>query len=194
MGRCYPAVTVANNLEWKLLTRVRLLVTPWTIQSVEFSRPEYSSGWLFPSLGDLPNPGIEPRSPVLRADSWPDEPPGKPANNVSWINLSFNSLLRVCAVLCLAAQSCLILWDPVYCSPSGASVCGILQARILGLPYPAPGDLPSPEFKPRSPTLQVDSLPPEPPGEPENTGVGSLSLLQGIFTTEESNQGLLLCR
>ena len=47
---------------------------------------------------------------------------------------------------------------------------GIFQARIL--PYPAPGDLPSPEIKPRSPTLQVDSLPPEPPGKPKNTGVG----------------------
>ena len=71
---------------------------------------------------------------------------------------------------------------------------GILQARILGLPYPAPGHLPSPEIKPRSPILQVDSLPPEPPGKPEKTGVGSLSLFQGIFLTTESNQCLLLCR
>ena len=41
---------------------------------------------------------------------------------------------------------------------------------------------------------KADSLPPEPPGKPMNTGVGSLSLLQGIFPTEESNQGLLCCR
>ena len=39
------------------------------------------------------------------------------------------------------------------------------------------GDLPNPSIKPRSPTLQVDSLPAEPPGKPKNTGVGSLSLL-----------------
>ena len=51
------------------------------IQSMEFSRPEYRSGWPFPSPGDLPNPGIEPRSPALREDSLPAEPPGKPKNN-----------------------------------------------------------------------------------------------------------------
>ena len=42
--------------------------------------------------------------------------------------------------------------------------------------------------------LQVDSLPAEPPWKPKNTGVGRLSLLQGIFLTQESNQGLLHCR
>ena len=47
---------------------------------MEFSRPEYWSGWPFLSLGDLPNPGIEPRSPTLQADSLPAEPPGKPKN------------------------------------------------------------------------------------------------------------------
>ena len=45
-----------------------------------------------------------------------------------------------------------------------------------------------------SPALQVDSLPAEPQGKPKNTGVGSLSLLQGTFLTQESNQGLLHCR
>ena len=43
-------------------------------ESVEFSRPEYWSGSPFPSPGDLPNPGIEPRSPTLQADSLPAEP------------------------------------------------------------------------------------------------------------------------
>ena len=52
-------------------------VTPWTIQSMEFSRPEYWSGWLFPSPGDLPNPGIKPRSPTLQADPLSAEPPKK---------------------------------------------------------------------------------------------------------------------
>jgi len=45
---------------------------------VEFSRPEYWSGYPFPSPGDLPNPGIEPRSLALQADSLPAEPQGKP--------------------------------------------------------------------------------------------------------------------
>ena len=43
---------------------------------MEFSRPEYWSGYLFPSPGDLPNPGIKARSPTLQADSLPAEPPG----------------------------------------------------------------------------------------------------------------------
>ena len=53
----------------------KLFVTPWAIQSTEFSRPESWSGWPFPSPGDLPNPGIEPRSPALQVDSFPAEPP-----------------------------------------------------------------------------------------------------------------------
>ena len=56
------------------------------------------------------------------------------------------------------------------------------------------GDLPNPGIKPRFPILQADSLLSELPGKPKNTGVGSLSLLQGIFPTQELNQGLLHCR
>ena len=56
---------------------------PWTVAcqaplSTEFSRQEYWSGKPFPSLGDLPNPGIKPESPALQADSLLSEPPGKP--------------------------------------------------------------------------------------------------------------------
>ena len=62
-----------------MLSDVRLFVTPWTVdyqapQSMEFSRQEYWSGLPFPSPGDLPNPGIEPRS-ALQADTLPSEPP-----------------------------------------------------------------------------------------------------------------------
>ena len=60
--------------------------------------------------------------------------------------------------------------------------------------FPCPGDLPCPGLEPRSRSLQEDSLPAEPQGKPKNTGVGSLSLLQGIFQTQESNRGLLHCR
>ena len=62
------------------------------------------------------------------------------------------------------------------------------------LPCPAPGDLPNPGIEPRSPTLQADSLLSESPGKPKNTGVGSLFLLQRIFPTQKSNQGLRHCR
>ena len=56
---------------------------PWTVVyqaslSMGFSRQEYRSGLPFPSPGDLPDSGIEPRSPVLQADALPSEPLGKP--------------------------------------------------------------------------------------------------------------------
>ena len=54
-------------------------MTPWTVahqapQSIGFSRQEYWSGLPFPSPGDLPDPGIEPGSPALEADSLTSEP------------------------------------------------------------------------------------------------------------------------
>ena len=63
----------------KLLSRVRLFATPWTVahqppQSMEVSRQEYWSGLPFPSPGDLPDPGIEPGSPSLQADALLSEP------------------------------------------------------------------------------------------------------------------------
>ena len=80
---------------------------------------------------------------------------------------------------------------------------GLQPARLLGpwgfsrqeywsgLPCPPPGDLPNPGIEPKSPALHEDSLPSELLGKPKNTGVGSLSLLQGIFPTQELNWGLL---
>ena len=88
------------------------------------------------------------------------------------------------------ARSCLAL-----CNPMDYTVHGILQARILEwVAFPFPGDLPNPGIKPRSPALQVDSLPAEPPGKPRYTGVDSLSLFQWIFPTQVLNLGLLHCR
>ena len=71
------------------LTQVRLFVISQTVTpqapphgqaplSMEFSRQEYWSGLPFLSPGDLSNPGIEPRSPALQADSLPSKPPRKP--------------------------------------------------------------------------------------------------------------------
>ena len=70
--------------------------------------------------------------------------------------------------LCVGIQSSPTL-DPKDCSPSGSSVHGLFQARILEqLLFSTPGDLPDPGIKLRSPTLQVDSLPSEPPRKPES--------------------------
>ena len=72
-----------NKVKVKLLSRVRLFATPWTVAyqgppSMGFSRQECWSGLPFPSPGDLPDPGIESGSPKLQADTLPSEPPGKP--------------------------------------------------------------------------------------------------------------------
>ena len=104
------------------------MVTPWTVAyqaslSMGFSRQEYWSGLPFPSPGDLPNPGIEPRSPTLQANALPSELPGKPHGLYTTLN---------------------------------------------------------PNPNPNSPS--------------QNTGVGSLSLLQRIFPTQGSNPGLLHCK
>ena len=71
-----------SESEVKSLTCVGLFATPWTVAyqaptSMGFSRQEYWSGSPFPSPGDLPKPGIKPRSPALKADALPFELPGK---------------------------------------------------------------------------------------------------------------------
>ena len=76
----------------KSLSRVRLFAAPWTVYqaslSMGFSRQECWSGLPFPSPGDLLDPGIEPGSPALQADTLPSEPPGKPTNKMGIPKLS----------------------------------------------------------------------------------------------------------
>ena len=80
-----PVIQTSLYQHWSevnSLSRVQLFVTLWTVayqapQSMEFFRQEYWSELPFPSPGDLPDPGIEPRSPALQADVLPSEPPGK---------------------------------------------------------------------------------------------------------------------
>ena len=82
----FVSITVgggSQRISLHSLSRVRLFATPCTVAyqappSMGFSRQEYWSGLPFPSPGDLPDPGIEPRSPTLQADALTSEPPGKP--------------------------------------------------------------------------------------------------------------------
>ena len=86
-------------------------------------------------------------------------------------------------------QFCLTL-----CDPMEYTLHGILQARVLEwVAFPFSRGSSQPRDLPRSPALQADSLLAEHKGG-RNTEVGSLSLLQQTFLTQESNQGLLLCR
>ena len=75
-----------QKVKVKSLSRVRLFATPWTVAhqappSMGYSRQEYWSGLPIPSPGDLPDPGIESRSPTLQADALTSEPPGKQNSN-----------------------------------------------------------------------------------------------------------------
>ena len=84
----------------KSLSRVRLFATSWTAArqaplSMGFSRQEYWSGLPFPSLGDLPNPGIEPGSPALQADALSSEPPGKPSKKQ--VSFNFMAAITICS-------------------------------------------------------------------------------------------------
>ena len=114
-----------------------------------FPRQEYWSRLPFVSPGDLPNPGVEPRSLALQADALPLNHQG-----VKWSEVK-------------VAQLC-----PPLCDPMDYIVHGILQARILGKyresgwPFPSPGDFPNLGILPMSPTVQADSVPAEPPGKP----------------------------
>ena len=83
------------------------------------------------------------------------------------------------------AQSC-----PTPCDPMGFSRPQYQSEQ----PFSAPGDAPNPGIEARSPALWMDSLSAEPQRKPKNPGMGSLSLLQRIFPTQEWNQGLLCCR
>ena len=175
-------------------------------------------GGPFPSLGDLPNPGIKPRSPTLQADSLPAEPPGK-SKNTAVGSLSLLQQIFLTQELNWGLLHCRwILYQlsyqgsPYYrytyewVSESSSVVSKSLGPHVLYRPWNSSGqnagvgshslprDLPSPGIEPGSPGLHMDSLPPEPPGKPKHTGVGSLSLLQQIFLTQESNWGLLHCK
>ena len=79
----------SDLVKWKSLSRIWLFETPWTVWSLEFSKPEYWSGQPFPSPGDLSNTGIEPRSPALQVDSLPAELQGTPTLLKSLMNSNF---------------------------------------------------------------------------------------------------------
>ena len=97
----------------KSLNRVWLFATPRTVThqappSMEFFRQDYWSGLLFPSPGDLPDPGIQPGSPTLQSAALPSEPP-----------------------VAVKSLQCPTLCDPRDGSPPGSAIPGMLQARTL---------------------------------------------------------------
>ena len=133
---------------------------------------------------DVPHP--EPPSHLL-PHPIPQDHPSAPAlstlshaSNLDWQSVSHTSFEYEFRIkrpgfsfglnhpqeecVCLVVQSCPTPCDPMDCSPPGSSVLGDSPGKNTG-ECPPPGDLPNPGIKPRSPTLQVDSLPSEPSGD-----------------------------
>ena len=128
--------SVTLLLQLSHFSHIRLFVTLWTVAhqaplSMGFSRQEYQTGWLFPSPGHLPHPGIEPRSPALQEDSLPAEPPAKPIS-LSVSPYTFISLPLVPVSLPISASRGLCLSPP----PTPAWVF------THGAPVPNPSHLP----------------------------------------------------
>jgi len=74
----FPTMLMKRKWKWKSLSHIWLFVTPRTINPWNSAGQITGVGSLFPSPGNLPNPGIKPRSPSLQVDSLPAEPQGKP--------------------------------------------------------------------------------------------------------------------
>ena len=128
--------------------------------SVGFSSQEYWSGLPFPCPGDLPDPGIEPTSPVspvLQADSLPLNHWGSPTKARQRSQIPEVKVSPSCPTLC----------DPMDCSQPGSSVQGILQARILewvAIPFSRGSS--QPRDGTQVSNTAADSLPYELPGKP----------------------------
>ena len=140
-----------------VISWVRLFAAPWTVVHqaplpMEFPDKNTEAGCHFLLQGIFPTQGLNQRLWHLlhqQADCLPTAPPGK-------------------LLLCLVMQSFPTLCDPVDCSLPGFCVhVGFFRQEYwTGLPCPSSGDLPNPGIKPRSPALQADSLPSEPPEKP----------------------------
>ena len=146
-------------------------MTSWTVAlqvplSVGSSRQEYWSGLPFPSPGDLPDPGIKPRSPALEGEFVTTGPPGKP---LLW-GIFFQACLRKKMLLACMLSHVRIFYDPrTVALQVPLSVGFPRQEYRSGLPFPSPGDLPDPGIEPVSlayPALAGRFFTSESPGKP----------------------------
>ena len=165
-------------------------------------RAWWSRTWIEKSLEEQWKALLQRRAWTARQPAWPYGEHGEPGQphwpqeggrtffQVQWraaerfqaVTTGSDGYSKEITFVCggLVAQSCPTLCDPMDCGPPGSSVYGDSPECWSGLPCPPPGDFLNPGIEPRSPALQADSLPSEPPVKPMNTGVGSLSLLQGF--------------
>ena len=98
----------SSKVMWKLLSCVWLFVTPWTVQSMAFSRPKYWSGKPFPSPGDLPTQGLNPGLPhcrILYQPSHREAPLLVHSRHLSEVNAQSGAVS-----LATLEASCLLHW------------------------------------------------------------------------------------
>ena len=147
-------LTLQFRISGCVLRCVQLFSTPWTAQaplSIGVSRQEYWSGWVCPPPGDLPDQGIEPRSPLCASGP----------SRFSHVWLFATPWIAVCQVPLSMGFSRQDYWS--------------------GLPCLPPGDLPNPGIEPAAPALPVDSLTTEPPGKPLGSSCLLLILALGVM-------------
>ena len=187
------------DVKWKSLSCVWLCATPWTIQSMEFSRLEYKSG--SPSLGEgdgtplqysclenLVDRGARSAAVhgVTKSQTWLSD---------FTFTFHFPALEKE-----TATHSSVLPWripgmgESVGLQSMGSHRVGHNWSNLAAAAFSFIRASSQPRDRTRYPTLLEDYLRAESPGKPKNTGVGSLSLLQQIFLIQDSNQGLLYCR
>ena len=128
--------------------KVLLKSSPTLYHSMVCSLPGSSHGILkaarkFPSPGDLPNPGIESRSPALQADSLPSEPPGKACGRLIFIPPSETQGISASLLAKLLSNQGNQSQNPFLKSPSGSFLAPALLTRpctscLLGFIPPTP--------------------------------------------------------
>ena len=137
--------------EWKLLSRVRLFATPWTVAcqaplSMGFSKQESWSGLPFPPPGHLPHLGVDPPSPALAGGFFSTAPPGKSLGSPPPCLLNvpnrkhFGGPYRPCIQSVESMPVLPVLWEPL-CLPqihacaawTGRSIPGRKQAGQRGM-------------------------------------------------------------
>ena len=164
---------------------------------MEFSRQEYWSGLPFPSPGDLPDPGLPHCRQTLYCLTYQGSPKKRQVQVSQLCPTLREPMDYIVQHLIIPLPSPWKSLSHVRLFATSWTIQSMEFSRPeywSGEPSPSLGDLPNTGIKPSSPTLQADSLPAKPQGKPKNTGMGSLSLCQWIFPTQESNRGLLHCR
>ena len=135
---------------------------------------------------------LTPSSILARKIPWTEEPGGLQSIASQRVGHDWSDLAHTHTYIHHVYACCAVLGSSVVHATPWTT--GSRQEYWSQVPCPFPGNLPNLGIKLRSPILQADFLSSEPPGKPKNTGVGSLSLLQGTFPTQESNWDLLHCR